>query len=649
MWITSEVNLPEPLIEAQSNRTLVIFAGAGVSIPPPSNYPNFDELADQVAEGTLERGEYEPVDRFLGRLEKRGVKVRQRVQKILSDPNSRPNQLHRDLLSLFPSLDDVRLVTTNFDVHFHFVVMEEFYIKIDTFWAPALPLGHQFHGIVYLHGCVDDDHEKFVLTDSDFGKAYLAEGWANRFLQRMFSAEYTVLFVGYRHRDPDMYYLARGLPSESLGLRYALTSPGDEEHWELLGIKPVTYPLKDGVNKHSALGDAIAAWVSLAKMGALDHERRIKVIVELPPTQDLIDSDYIESSLKQPETIRYFCRHAKSSEWLRWAEDKGCFSTLFQPGENVDEGAIEIAQWFAENYVCEHPDEALSLVQRQGQKLNYPLWSSICARLHRSPKPDSRTLAKWIAVLIDSAESHFSSQSLSFILSDSSFPDDNLTALLLFEHLTKPRLELKPYFGFLLEEENGEERVDVEITLPGDEYWLRESWEKVFRLNLEYFALRLEPIITANLRSAHNLLVSFEMADDRSDKISVFRSAIEPHEQDRHGGKLNILIDAARDISEWMLEHESSHAHAIIESWSISEIPILKRLAIHGITESSILTPDEKITWVLDKEWLYAFGMKHEIYRLLETAYPNASEETRLRLLEDAELGPRGREAENHE
>lgn len=649
MLITPDVNLPEDLNDARTNGTLVIFAGAGVSVGPPSNLPTFKKLAKQIAGEALLRAKNEPYDRFLGRAERKGVKVHLGAQQRLSHSKSKLNQLHKGIVSLFRSPSDIRLVTTNFDKHFSTAVTELFKASIDIYRAPALPLGRNFQGIVYLHGCVDADPKRLILTDSDFGSAYITDGWATRFLLEMFSSYYTVLFVGYSHDDPVMRYLARGLSSELAGVRYALTQAGREEHWEFLGIEPITYPLEKGVKKHSALGDAIIAWVTLAQMGALDHERRIKEIVELPPTLDPIDSDYIESSLKKLETVRFFRRHAKLPEWLRWAENKGVLSTLFQPGEKVDGIAVEIADWFAENYVCEHPDKALALIQRQGQKLNYALWSSIVARLHRSPKPDSRILAKWIAIIIDSAESDYSSQILEFMLIDSSFPDDNLTALMLFEHLTKPNLELTPYFGFLLEEEEGEERVDVDITLTGTEHWLRESWKKVFRPNLEYFALKLEPIVTAYLQRAHNLLLSFEVADELYDQVSFRRSAIEPHEQDRLRRSIDTLIDAARDIIEYLLQNDPNRASGVIEAWSSSGVPILKRLAIHGITESSSLTPDEKISWVLAREWLYALGLKHEVFRLLSIAYPGANEPTRLRLLEQVELGPQGREAENHE
>jgi hypothetical protein len=208
-----------------------VFAGAGVSTPPPSNYPDFKELANQVAGGVLTPGPDEPIDRFLGRLADRGTKVHRMVGEILTNPDSKPNSLHFDLLRLFPSSDALRLVTTNFDPHFSTATSAIFPDgkPCEIHYAPALPLGDSFSGIVYLHGGVERPFERLVLTDSDFGRAYLTEGWARVFLQKLFE-RYTVLFVGYSHNDPVMNYLVRGLPPPAgTRKRFALTALGEEE------------------------------------------------------------------------------------------------------------------------------------------------------------------------------------------------------------------------------------------------------------------------------------------------------------------------------------------------------------------------------------------------------------------------------------
>jgi len=81
----AEVDFPGPLIEAQENGELVVFAGAGVSIPPPSNLPDFTKLALELANGTDVRGKDEPIDRFLGRLKEEHKDYRAKAGRIFGD------------------------------------------------------------------------------------------------------------------------------------------------------------------------------------------------------------------------------------------------------------------------------------------------------------------------------------------------------------------------------------------------------------------------------------------------------------------------------------------------------------------------------------------------------------------------------------
>lgn len=244
MWITEHVNLPEEVLDAQAAGHLVVFAGAGVSVPPPSDLPLFAQLADQVADrfSRPRREESEPIDGFLGRLAEENLPVHKVVGEIIGRDSSGPNQLHKDLVGVFKNSEDFRLVTTNFDTHFTTSSSERFGARQDHYFGPALPLGRDFSGIVYLHSSVTRPHRELVLTDIDFGRAYLTEGWATRFLVSLFLT-YTVLFVGYSHTDVVMEYLARGLPPDSPRLRFALDSVGHEAEWERRRIVPVTFPL----------------------------------------------------------------------------------------------------------------------------------------------------------------------------------------------------------------------------------------------------------------------------------------------------------------------------------------------------------------------------------------------------------------------
>jgi SIR2-like domain len=217
MWITGDVNLPESLLEAQQGGRLVAFVGAGVSVGPPSGLPLFEALTKQIAaeaQITWEDKYAQRLDWFLGRWEDQGIAVHDLVKNKIAIPGSRPNQLHDSIVRLFPSATQMRIVTTNYDTHLTAAAATLFGADPQIYEAPALPLGRDFTGIIYLHGSVDQAPSSLVVTDRDFGHAYLTDAWAARFLQEMFR-KHTVFFIGYSHNDIVMNYLARGLLPDS--------------------------------------------------------------------------------------------------------------------------------------------------------------------------------------------------------------------------------------------------------------------------------------------------------------------------------------------------------------------------------------------------------------------------------------------------
>lgn len=638
MHVTEHVDIPDEVLNALEAGQLVVFAGAGVSMGAPSNLPDFRGLAEQIAAGSLTRREHEPIDRFLGRLEKNGVQVHKRAATILSPSGSGPTRLHRAVASLFASLDCLRVVTTNFDGHFSTAVSNAFDELGDVYYAPALPLGQSFNGLVYLHGAIERDPDGMVLTDSDFGRAYLTEAWATRFLQAMF-AHNTVLFMGYSHDDPVMTYLARALAPETS--RYALTPPGNDDHWEFRGITPVTYPLVDGSDKHEALCEAVEACAKQARMGTLDQEARIAEIVSSVPPLSLQDDDYLKRALTDVVTARFFAKHASGPEWLGWVEDHPSFICLFDPMADVGDVSATLAYWLAQNFVCEHAELSLELLQQHDQRLSPVLWTAIAMELFRKdPRPEPQALAKWVAVLLSSKPARVGADPLDWVLSQCQYTEDTATALLLFEHLSRPTIRMRPSFLRQLGEPNGERLVHAEIALDGDEHWLREAWRKFFLRNLAQLASELEPIVTGHLQRAHLLMQAFGLADDQYDPMSLTRSAIEPHDQDNYPDEGSILIDAARDIIECMVKHTPQRGRAVIQTWSAAVAPILRRLAVHGVAESPDVGADGKIAVVLDNGWLYELPLTHEVSRLLGIAYPSSSHSVRQRLLETAARGP---------
>ena len=125
-----------------------------------------------------------------------------------------------------------------------------------------------------------------VLTDGEFGRAYLVEGWARRFLVELFRA-CSVLFVGYSHSDPIMHYLSRSLPGRQSMTRFALVRNDEIEmsRWRRLGIVPIPYPKHPG-DDHVALNEGVRALADYATRGLIVWRSEITKLAENAPPVD---------------------------------------------------------------------------------------------------------------------------------------------------------------------------------------------------------------------------------------------------------------------------------------------------------------------------------------------------------------------------
>lgn len=579
MWITDAVDLPDELITAQAEGQLVIFAGAGVSMGTPSNLPSFTELADRIAQEAAVRAPTESLDQFLGRCERLSVDVQLRTREILSDPSSKPTLLHSALLELFHTADRVRLVTTNFDAHFTTDATARFgQSNVTIYRAPALPLGASVLGIVHVHGALDEPRHPLVLTDADFGKAYLTEGWATRFLLDLFLHN-TVCFIGYGHNDPTIRYLARALVPGTA--RFAFTPAGQEDIWRELGVTPVQYPLVEGNAPHAALTEAIQKWAALSAMGALEHEHLIKELVGAPPPIEPSSISYLRASLAAPTRRVFFVRHARGPAWLEFARESGALDILFHKQEVDEDWVRELATWLAENYMLQYPHELLTLLRKMNMRLGHGLWQLLAWRLAlRQPRPTTELLARWATVLVASRETIWSTRFLTSLLSACP-PDALTTAVLLFAHLIEPRIVISDPWT-----ENQQEtpRLNAEVVPCGDHHELSDAWNKILLPQLTGCYPSIVAAVTASLEQSHTLLLCAGPATTTFDPLSYGRSAIEPHAQDAHPSGMDVVISAARDTLEYVIREHPPEGLALITLWDSSAAPLLRRLAIHGRT-----------------------------------------------------------------
>jgi len=290
-FIPDGPSIPEELLVARDAGDVIFFCGAGVS-QHEAGLPNFETLGRQVIDllgaaqdspartllvKSKEMGRMAGVggllatDRVFGLLEREFevADVRAAVAEAITPEAGASLGAHRTLLKLATSRAGVtRLVTTNFDLLF-----EACDPDLPCSGPPRLPdprSDRDFRGIVHLHGRVDTGYrqpadEEFVVSSADFGRAYLSDGWATRFIQTLLS-RFQIVFVGYTAEDPPVQYLleALNLQASSRNRLYAFQDGENEAAkalWEHKGVQAIAF---DSSNGFGPLWDTLDAWAERA-------------------------------------------------------------------------------------------------------------------------------------------------------------------------------------------------------------------------------------------------------------------------------------------------------------------------------------------------------------------------------------------------
>ena len=290
-FLANGPSIPDELLLARDQGRVVFFCGAGVS-RAKANLPDFFDLAERVTNhlGVQENNPASKLlsvaralgaqtgidglisaDRIFGLLE-RDFLVRDIEAAVAIALKPKPNpdlQAHQTLIKLATTREGlVRLVTTNFDRLF-----DHCNPIPPSFRPPRLPdpsCPSELNGVVYLHGKVTADYsgaegDGFVLSSSEFGKAYLSDGWATSFFREIID-RYVVAFVGYAADDPPVHYLLEALNKTAGKLEgvYAFQSGNTNyanSKWQHKGVEAIPY---DEVNHHIALWDTLEAWANRA-------------------------------------------------------------------------------------------------------------------------------------------------------------------------------------------------------------------------------------------------------------------------------------------------------------------------------------------------------------------------------------------------
>lgn len=641
MWITGDVELPDEILDAHERGELVFFVGAGASLGKPSNLPLFDSLAKKLARLAShpfsKRG---GLDFFIGQLESlpQGFDAHHHAHILISNPKSRFNPLHGAIVDLAGIGGAFRVVTTNYDDHLASAAGSGSITVPDTWYAPALPLGRDFAGLVHLHGSVRRPKEEMILTDRDFGHAYITDAWAARFLLPMFD-QFTVVFIGYSHDDVIMRYLALGLPSSGKAVaskRFAFTSDPSNSKWGHLGIQPITYPVVG--RDHQALVAALTAWAGRAKMGQTDHQSRVQAIIGGGTALPLPDRDYLHARLRTTDGARDFAIATGSLpneaklDWLTWLEDLPELKALFSPPDVPDATAI-LGNWFARTFIESTTlnGAALQTMQRLGQSMTASLYRTATWLANDLSKQDASAGQRWQAFLATSI--YGQSAPLGTDLLMPFLPDSTAPSMAVLRTALRPFLKLERRW-FVDESAERTIHPDVKVTWNSEEYALTQHVLLVVQAS-DPGDRSLGGVLEEAIIAAYDLLDAYH-GERGWDPLAHHRTAIEPHAQDELREPLDAVIDGLREYGIKALPVWPD----LPDRWWSLDRALMQRLALHLVCDDPARSADDKLSWLLARTGLYADNLKHETYQVLAAAVGTASPSLKQRVLNAAAAGP---------
>jgi SIR2-like domain len=337
--------VPDELMISRDEGRIVFFCGAGVS-RAHAGLPDFFGLAQSVLDSlgvtadspartiVEEARDIEfrtgvsgliSADRVFGLLERDFLvrDIEAAVAKALKPSPAADLSAHRMMLDLAREpYEKVRLVTTNFDRLF-----EACDNTLKSWQPPRLPdpqRYEEFEGVIHLHGRVSEsytgaDGDGFVLSSSEFGRAYLSDGWATQFMRSIIE-KYVVVFVGYTADDPPVQYLLEAL-HRSLGSRggvYAFQAgfiSDAKARWLHKGVQPIAYEEAEG---HKALWETLGAWGVRARDPGAWYESTIALARKGPESLLPHERGQVAHVVSTREGMRKFSASddPPSAEWL---------------------------------------------------------------------------------------------------------------------------------------------------------------------------------------------------------------------------------------------------------------------------------------------------------------------------------------------
>ena len=694
--------------ELDSGR-VVFFCGAGISAGPGSDLPGFRDLVkhvykanhmkpDTVEREALDLEEPDPERRqpkfdkaldLLERPDRLGAQtLRRTVIERLSQPASGPLRIHEALIALSQCGRGYRLITTNFDNRFVEAGLEEEFVDA----APKLPVPkpHNWSSLVHLHGRIvsNDDGSNLVLTAADFGRAYLTEQWAARFVTELFR-EFTVVFVGYSIGDPVMGYMVDALSAErARGARFTTayafvdhdgTTVGERrstDGWRAKNVEPILYERR---GDYRLLGDTLIEWARIRRDPF--QVRSHIAINEMTKTPSGPDDPVVERvvwALQDPVAAKALAdepplqdeaNFARVERWLEVFEEKGllrCAAADANPGggdqdpafvrlvdsglqhanpQTIDSTRAHLARWMAGHL---HVPQVLGWVLRAGGYMHACLRDEVERRLVDSGANIPPRLRLLWTVLLDHEPSKpwgrpWTSERYAMANSDSErrrIEDEAIKCL-------APRLIVRPGPGprLAFEQYLGEKVGSIEL-IEACGHLKVTSGDEPIRYDVKDILENADVLA----RHAETLSDYLEQAlelgaedDEVYEDSYLYRPSVVVHDQNQEHDDWTHLIDLVRDGYFALVATDRARGDNLLRRWVLSRRSLFNRLALHALTEdsSSDIRLARRLLIAGRAPGVWKLDLRREVLRFFRLAGSRLPRSLRAEIVRAIHAGPK--------
>lgn len=685
-------DIPVGVLQALEEDQLVIFCGAGISFP--AGLPSFKDLVSRVLTrlgenlNPQEQSEFknESYDRVFTLVEKRlgSGYVRSAVKHELTIDLAKADlSTHKSILDLSSGRRaGYRIVTTNFDLGFELLGAADLRVHA----APLLPVPKtQWRSLVHLHGKIDDSDPEclnLVLSSGDFGKAYLTERWASRFITELFR-RFTVLFVGYSISDPVVRYMMDALAAdrqsgEAVKDAYVFADHKRKERanaiaaWKAKNVFPIPFDRK---KSFSLLHKTLAEWAAIHRDGLIGKEgivARYGPIAPKLPYDEAVSQVLWALSERSGHVARVFAELEAEPplEWLEVFESQGLLDpqTTDDNLEFIGPGAAlvghsarvarpqplhpitrALAAW-----MMRHLDKArlVDWVLQKGGCLHPEMREILRRTLATNWSPLPRALSRVWRLLASDVMDCACDQGADWfdVLARVRNEPWDAELRLAVLHCLRPRLTLArslwnaSLWGALEISDEQTPRisnyVDADVVMTSSDLGaeLAGSLSKIETVRLS----ELADEVTTSLHAALVLLESVDKASSESDFSYVYIPSVAPHEQNQWFQDWTNLVEIVRICWEAALRTDVTRGHAIANRWKGINYPIFRRLVFYAMSREGVFSLSDAVEELLVNKswWLWSVETQHEMYGLLRHIWPKVQPNDADRIVSAILAGP---------